>query len=181
MNKIYAFDLDGTLIDSMTHFGDAMKGVLDDAGIAYGNDLVKTVTPLGYRKTAEYYVNTLGMQDSVEHIVASIEQRLYTAYSTKIKLKPGVLDVLSRLRGDGARLFILTASPHLVTDACLKANGIYDWFEQVWSVEDFDLNKSDTRIFRALAARIGCAMHEIHYFEDNVIAVKNAKIPFFFL
>ena len=175
MNQAYIFDLDGTLIDSMSHFSAAMTGILDDAGIVYGNDLVKTVTPLGYRKTAEYYVNVLGVKRSVDSVVEEIERRLYTAYSEKIKLKPGVESMLRKLKESGARLFVLTASPHLVTDACLKANKIFDWFEQVWSVEDFALTKSDTRIFRTIAKKIGCAMHEIRYFDDNVIAVINAR------
>ena len=181
MESIYVFDLDGTLVDSMSHFSDAMKSVLDDGGILYGDDLIKTVTPLGYRKSAEYYVNTLGIKESVDHIVTLIEQRLYTAYSTKIKLKPGVYEALSQLRKNGARMFVLTASPHLVTDVCLKANGVYDWFEAVWSVEDYGLTKSDPRIFYELAARIGCRMHEIHYFDDNVIAVKNAGLAGLFV
>lgn len=181
MNPSYVFDLDGTLVDSMSHFGAAMTGILDDAGISYGEDLVKTVTPLGYRKTAEYYVNTLGIKDSVDGIVAEIERRLYTAYSEKINLKPGIEKILRTLKEHGARLFVLTASPHLVTDACLKANGVYDWFEKVWSVEDFALTKSDARIFRAVAKEIGCSMHEVHYFDDNVIAVTNARAAGFYV
>ena len=52
--KAYIFDLDGTLIDSMPYFAKTMLGILDKHGISYGEDMVKTVTPLGvYDESSE--------------------------------------------------------------------------------------------------------------------------------
>ena len=82
---------------------------------------------------------------------------------------------MTRLHAEGARLFVLTASPHLVTDVCLKKNGIWELFEQVWSVEDFGLSKSDTPLFFEVAKRIGCERGDVHYFDDSLIALANAK------
>ena len=72
-------------------------------------------------------------------------------------------------------MFVLTASPHSVTDICLKHNGVYDLFEQVWSVDDFEKSKSDVTIFYDVAKTIGCEVGEIHYFDDNLMAVTNAS------
>ena len=175
MNNVYIFDLDGTLVDSMTHFADAMTGILREENVPYDAETVKIITPLGYRGTAEYYVRELGVRDSVENLLLRMDRALYAAYSQKIRLKSGVEKVLRTLHARGDRLFVLTASPHKMTDACLAANGVYDLFEQVWSVEDFGLSKSDTRLFYEVARRVGCAVGEVHYFDDNVIAVTNAR------
>jgi beta-phosphoglucomutase-like phosphatase (HAD superfamily) len=67
--KVYVFDLDGTLVNSMPRYEAGMLSILDEAGIAYGDDLIKIITPLGYTKTAEYYINELGLDDSVASIV----------------------------------------------------------------------------------------------------------------
>ena len=134
---VYVFDLDGTLVDSMPYFTKGILSIPDEEGIAYGDDLIKILTPLGYTKSAEYYVNVMGIRDSVEHIVERIREKLVFEYSNNILLKEGVGDYLRRLHAAGARLFVLTASPHLVTDVCLQRNGVYELFEQVWSVEDF--------------------------------------------
>ena len=168
------FDLDGTLIDSMPSFSRVMTSVLDDENIKYDSDLIKIITPLGYEKTAEY-MQGLGVKRSKEQILDYYKTNLYKAYSEEIKLKSGVKEFLTHLINNGARLFVLTASPHLVTDACLKNNGVFDYFEKVWSVDDFGLNKSDTRIFINAVERIGCKTSDVNYFEDNVTAVKNAK------
>lgn len=174
MGEIYVFDLDGTLVDSMSRFAWGTLSILDEEGIPYDDQLIKIVTPLGYTKTAEYYVD-MGVQDTVEHIVSRIEKKLVYEYSNNIVLKEGVGEYLRCLHAEGARLFVLTASPHIVTDVCLQRNGVYDLFEKVWSVEDFGLSKSDTRIFFEVAKTVGCEPGEIHYFDDNLIAVKNSK------
>ena len=172
---ICVFDLDGTLVDSMPYFTKGMLSIADDAGISYDDTLIKILTPLGYVKGAEYYVNKLSVNDTVENIVSKINSRLLYEYANNIYTKPFVKEYLFKLHENGPRMFVLTASPHSVTDVCLKHNGIYDLFEKVWSVEDFGLSKSDTRIFFEVARTIGCEPCEIHYFEDSLIALENAK------
>ena len=175
MSGIYVFDLDGTLVDSMPYFTKGILSIADEAGLEYDGTLIKILTPLGYIKGAEYYVNELGVKDTVENIVAKIQSRLIYEYSNNIYTKPFVKDYLKLLSDKGSRLFVLTASPHSVTDVCLKHNGIYDLFEKVWSVEDFGLSKSDTRIFFRVAEAIGCEPSQVNYFDDSLVALENAR------
>ena len=120
MSKIYVFDLDGTLVDSMPYFERGMLSVADDEGLEYNEETIKIITPLGYLGSAKYYISELGSKRSEEEIVESFKEKLYREYTTNIHLKSGVEKYLKALHADGARLFVLTASPHLVTDACLK-------------------------------------------------------------
>ena len=173
MSNIYVFDLDGTLIDSMAYYVRGLLKILDDAGIKYGDEMVNIITPLGYTKSAEYFIN-MGIDRTVEELVAEMQKNLVHEYSENIKLKPFVGEYLRKLKAEGARLFVLTASPHIVTDICLKKNGVYDLFEKIWSVEEFGLAKTDTRIFHEAARLIGCDVSEVNYFEDNMVAVCNA-------
>ena len=175
MSNIFVFDLDGTLVDSMTRYAKGVLSILDEEGISYGPDLIKLITPMGNPRVAEYYVDELGVQDTKEHVVERIVEKMVYEYTYQIYTKPGVKEYLARLRADGARLFVLTASPHVTTDACLKHNGIFDWFETVWSVEDFSLTKSDPRIFFEVAKTISCKPSDVHYFDDSLIALQNAK------
>lgn len=173
MNAVCMFDLDGTLIDSMPYYKAGLYKVLDDAGIAYEDDLIEILTPLGYTKSAEYYINVLGMKGSVEQIVRQMEKNLVYEYSYNIKLKPGVAQYLKKRKEEGAILCVLTASLHIVTDVCLKNNGIYDLFDHVWSVEDFELSKSGTELFFRVADEVGRPTSEIEFFDDNLTALTN--------
>ena len=59
----YLFDFDGTLVDSMPTFVSVMLRILDENAISYSDDIVKIITPLGYKGTAEYFIN-LGLDKS---------------------------------------------------------------------------------------------------------------------
>lgn len=175
MNKICVFDLDGVLIDSMPRFESGTLRVLDEDGIVYDENLIKFLTPLGYTKTAEYYVNELGVKGSVESVVRRIEKNLVHEYTYNIVLKPYVREFVAKLKEEGAKVYVLTASPHLVTDVCLKRNGLFDAFDHVWSVEDFGMSKAQTLLFDTVAKEIGCRTQEMHFFDDNLIAIQTAR------
>ena len=66
--KTYLFDFDGTLVDSMPTYVGMMKRILDENNISYGDDLVKIITPLGYKGTAKYYKEVLGIKLSMEEL-----------------------------------------------------------------------------------------------------------------
>ena len=78
MSNIYVFDLDGTLVDSMPYYSKGILSIADDAGLSYDDSLLKILTPLGYTKSAEYYVNVLGINEPVEDLIKKIETSYHT-------------------------------------------------------------------------------------------------------
>ena len=174
MTNICVFDLDGTLVDSMQRYAAGILSVLDDEGIPYTPDLIGILTPLGYTKSAELY-QTMGVPGTVEEIVRRIEQKLVEQYANHIRLKDGVDAYLRKRKAEGVKLYVLTASPHIVTDVCLKHNGVYDLFDAVWSVEDYGIAKGDVRVYEAVAQRIGCTTADISFFDDNITALSTGK------
>jgi HAD superfamily hydrolase (TIGR01509 family) len=174
MIKTYLFDFDGTLVDSMPTFIDAMLGILDEYKIPYTPDIVRVITPLGYRGTAEYF-KSLGVPLSVEEMLANMHAFARRAYADSIPAKPYVREALTRLRAEGYRLFVLTASPHEMLDICLCRLGLFDLFERVWSCEDFGTTKADPEIYKMAAAEIGVPPCEVAFFDDNLGALQTAK------
>lgn len=172
--KTYLFDFDGTLVDSMTYFVELMLKILDEKNIKYGNDIVKIITPLGYRGTAEYF-RTLGVKESTEEIMTMMHNYATEAYTYKVMAKDTVTDTLRKLKQQGCGLNILTASPHSALDPCLKRLEIYDLFDNVWSCDDFNTTKSDPEIYKRSAELIGEAVENVIFVDDNVNAVKTAK------
>ncbi len=97
------------------------------------------------------------------------------AYTYRIPAKDNVIEVLHALKDRGDRLHVLTASPHMTLDACLKRPGIYDIFENVWSCEDFNTTKADPEIYKMAAERIGASVQDILFLDDNLDADLTAK------
>ena len=174
--KNYLFDFDGTLVDSMPTFASVMTRILDENGINYPSDIVKIITPLGYRGTAKYFRETLGITLSEEEALDFMLKYMQDEYTHRIPAKDGVVETLFELKKRGASLNILTASPHDVLDPCLKRLGIYEIFDNVWSCNDFETTKADPNIYVMAAAKIGVGVGEVAFLDDNLNADKTAKI-----
>ena len=175
MIKAYLFDFDGTLVDSMPAYISVMTGVLDDFGIEYGDDLIKTITPLGTAGTIKYYIEELGVKCTPEELCERFGKDMYSEYANNIPAKNNVISVLEGLKKRGVSLNVLTASPHLTLDVCLKRLGIFDLFDNVWSCDDFNTSKADPEIYRMCAEKIGKKVEDIMFLDDNFNADKTAK------
>ena len=174
MKKYCIFDLDGTLVDSMGEWGKTMTDILDEEGISYPPDIVKILTPIGNVGSAKLF-KEMGVKGTQEEIVARMQSYAYEAYSKRIVTKKGVKEFLLKLKRDGHILAVLTASPHITVDVCLKRNGVYDLFEKVFTVDDFKLTKSQPEIYRKAAQALGADISEITFFDDNLTALLTAK------
>lgn len=170
----YLFDFDGTLVDSMPAYAATMIRVLEENYVAYPEDIIKIITPLGYAGAAEYFIK-LGMQKTKEEIVAIVTEYLTTEYHYNIPAKENVVSVLRQLKARGADLNVLTASPHIMLDACLKRLGVYDLFTNVWSCEDFSTTKANPEIYHMAAQRMGTTVDQVLFLDDNYNADVTAK------
>ncbi|MBQ4158016.1 MAG: HAD-IA family hydrolase, partial [Clostridia bacterium] len=167
----YLFDFDGTLVDSMPTYVQAMLKILDDHHISYGKDVVKTITPLGAYHTALYF-QTLGVPMETSEMINEMGKYMLDKYWYEIPAKPYVAQMLKTLRNSGASLNILTASPHITLDKCLERLGLFD---HIWSTDDFKTTKSDPAIYHMAAERIGKSAEEILFLDDNPNACETAK------
>lgn len=170
----YLFDFDGTLVDSMPVYVSTMLRILDDFNIPYGDDIVQTITPLGTIGTAEYFIS-LGVPRTKEQIFVLMSEGMIEAYREKIPAKAEVVDTLLQLKERGDSLHVLTASPHITLDPCLKRLGIFDLFDNVWSCDDFGTTKADPEIYRTVAKRVGKNVGEVLFLDDNFNACYTAK------
>ena len=175
MGICYLFDFDGTLVDSMPTYVTAMLRILDENNIRYDDDIVKIITPLGLNGAAEYYIRDLGMKMQKDRLVALMKEYMLDAYMHTIPAKSNVKSVLSALKQRGASLNVLTASPHLTLDACLKRLELWDFFDNVWSCDDFNTTKADPGIYTMVARELNTQVENILFLDDNLNADKTAK------
>ena len=169
------FDFDGTLVDSMPTYSKIMTDLLDEYGASYPEEIIKIITPLGFIGTADYYIKTLGVNESRETLVQKMTERAIEAYTYRIPAKAHVIEALRTLCEGGASLNVLTASPHDTLDPCLKRLGLWELFDNVWSCNDFGTSKSDPEIYRMAAEKMGCDVSDAIFLDDNIGADLTAK------
>ncbi len=171
----YLFDFDGTLVDSMPTFVSSMLRILDENNVPYPEDIVKTITPLGLNGTAEYFLNTLGLDMTKEKLIMTMQDYLKQDYFYSIPAKAQVISTLQQLKAQGASLNVLTASPHITLDACLKRLDMWSLFDNIWSCDDFNTTKADPDIYRRAAERMGQPVEKVLFLDDNYHACKTAS------
>ncbi len=170
----YIFDFDGTLVDSMPHWSEKMLNILRRTNTPYPADVIKRVTPLGDIGTAKYFREDLGVPLTDAEMFAMMDEYALPKYRDVIGLKEGVREYLALLRDNGCTLHVLTASPHKMVDPCLRRLGIFDWFGNVWSCDDFGTVKSNPAIYTEAIQRIGTTVGDTVFFDDNIGAVRTA-------
>ena len=90
--------------------------------------------------------------------------------------KESVIDTLYELKRRGARLNVLTASPHDMLDCCLKRLGIFELFENVWSCDDFHTTKANPEIYKSASKLLGVNVGDVIFLDDNFNSLKTAKL-----
>ena len=175
MENTYLFDFDGTLVDSMPTYVSAMLRILDENKIPYDNSIIKIITPLGLNGTAAYYIDQLGVNMTREQLICVMKEYMLDAYFHTIPAKPNVPEVLKALKARGASLNVLTASPHITLDACLKRLGLWELFDNVWSCDDFATTKADPQIYVMAAERLQTSVDRVLFLDDNLNADTTAK------
>lgn len=170
----YIFDFDGTLVDSMPTFAQAMVNIFKQEQLPYPDDFVKIITPLGYKGTAQYAIKC-GYTKDADTFVSDAAAAMVPAYLYDIPLKADVYEKLQQLKSEGHSLNVLTASPHVVLDPCLKRVGVYDLFDHIWSCEDFGLTKADVPLYEKVAAAVNEKLEDCIFLDDNIGSVSTAK------
>ncbi len=172
---ICIFDMDDTLVDSWERLWECSLFILDEAGIEYNEkEMISRIIPLGCRGSAELYYS-MGAGSSVEENLARKEEKMEAFYRTRVHPKQGVIAFLKKLQESGVRMFVLSATPRNLVELCLQSNGMVDFFEEIWSVDAFGTSKADPVLFALVAERLGVEPQQVHYFEDSMTALKNAK------
>ena len=172
--KAAIFDMDGTLIDSMGTWGEICTMPLDKYNISYPDDILNIVTPMGLANVGKYY-NTLGLNLAPEEIYNMIVERLIEEYRYRIPAKPFVKEYLDKLKSEGVKMCILTASAREYSIPCLERLGILDYFEFFMSCDEAGLPKTNPEIFKKMAEKLGASIEETAVFDDNLGAVTSAK------
>jgi HAD superfamily hydrolase (TIGR01509 family) len=174
--KAAIFDLDGTLIDSMSVWDKIGRDFLVARGITAPDDLSRIVKNFSFSETADYYIRRFGLTEPGEQLVKTWNEMAYREYAQNIAIKPGVVAYLKKLHQRNVKIGIATATERTLTEAVLRRHHILDFFETIVTIADIGKGKEYPDIFLAVARELKTDPPECTVFEDSVHAVKGAKL-----
>ena len=169
------FDLDGTLFDSMSVWFDVDTAFFARRGMALPPDYQDTIKSMRLDAIARYTKETYGFPDSVEEIVKEWRALSLNAYRYHVPLKRGAYNFLKKLKESGVKIAYATANDALLTEVCLKANGIEAVFDAHAYLNEVNTNKDEPTVYLLTCERLGLHPSECIVFEDILTAVAGAK------
>ena len=175
MKKII-FDFDGVLVDSNSFVLQAVFDFLDKRSISYNrNELTQKIIPLKWNEKVRLIIDEFRLDIDTASLLDLLLSRCAKGYRESIPAKESVPETLSELRKRGYSMSVLTATSHPSVDTCLKRLGLYDFFDHIWSCDDFGMGQTDIGLFYAIADKLETTPEQCILVDDSIFSLRKAK------
>ena len=131
MIKYAIFDMDGTLINSMYKWNRVILDYIENLGIKPDDDFIRTIKTKTLLTSIDYIHETFDIKKTTDDGLNFIYYTIRNGYMNEFDLKPGVVDMLERLKSMGIKMCVATATEDHLAIPALKKQGILDYFEFV--------------------------------------------------
>ena len=173
------FDLDGTLIDSMSMWDDIDVEYLKRFGYDLPDDYQKKIEGLSFHEVAVYTKERFQIPDNIETMMRDWNDMAYDFYRHRVPLKPGVRKFLSFLKEQEIPCGIATSNSPELLNAVLNSLKIHDFFTVMITGSEVEHGKPAPDIYNYAAARMGLKPSECLVFEDveaGILAARAAEM-----
>lgn len=174
--KAAIFDMDGTIVDSMWVWENIDIDYLNSNNLSLPPTLKSDIAHLSYDEVAAYFKKAFNLPYTIEEIKGHWNELAYKEYCTNVKLKPGVKRFLELLKSMNIKIALATSNNRLLLEACLKSNGIYNYFDVITTTDEVTRGKDCPDVYLLTAERLGIDPKNCIVFEDILPAVKGAKL-----
>lgn len=181
MKNNIIFDLDGTLLDSMYVWDNVGHDFLVAKGVNPPENLNDILETISLEETGQYFIDEFNIDMTVDEILEEIVEMVKEKYINEVELKDGVFEFLHKIKAEGKRMCILTASEASYVYPTLERLGIIDCFEKVYTCTELGMSKSNSYIYEYTAEKSGFDKTDTAVFEDVFHGIKNAKEAGFFV
>lgn len=174
------FDVDGTILDSMSVWQKVDEIFFSRHGLALTNDYSKKISTMGFVAAAEYTVKTFEINKTASQVIKEWNEIAEEEYKNDVMLKPHVKEYLKFIYNRNVKICIATASDPNIFVPALKRHGIYDMFENTTTLNEVKKQKGFPDIYFKAAEKNNSDVENCIVFEDLFVCVKAAKAGGFF-
>ena len=169
------FDMDGTLIDSIPYWDRLVPEFLKAFGIEATAELNQEMSAMSMQESGVWLREKFSLAEPAEEIVRELSARIGKHYAEDIPLKPGVKEYLSRLKEQGVRMCVATASSAELGRPALVRNGVLPYFDFLVDCGMTGVGKSSPAVYELAVEKFGASVSGCVVVEDAAFALRTAK------
>lgn len=173
--KLFLFDLNGTILDSLEIWNDIDLLFFKNHNLIMGEDYHIAIAPLTLEETATYTKNTYKLDIDEEQIMKEWSDLAIKEYAENVNLKKGVKEFLDYLKNKNVHLAIATSCNEEMFKPCLERYGIVSYFEHFYTSQNLKINKSNANFFKEILNEYKIEPDQILFFEDSLASMKCDK------
>lgn len=178
--KGHIFDLDGTLTRSNHVWSKIDEEFLGKRGIKVPEDYFKQVSALNFEQAAVYTNDRFSLGENIQDIMKEWFDMAVYEYTNVIELCGNAGEYVRKLKEQGRKIALATASTEELYKPVLKRNGILECFDCFVSTEQVKRGKGFPDVYELAAEKLGLDAKACVVYEDIVEGIKGAKAGGFF-
>ena len=167
-------DFDGTIADSMYIWTDAPRNLILHHGTVPPDNLLELISPMTMNETMAWIRDNFIPDADVDELTKELYRDITVMYARDVQPKTGAVDALIRMKAEGMRICILSATEEPLVLSAVKRFGIEDLFEFIACSDDWG-GKTHADCFLAAAKRLNVKPNDAIVFEDALHAARTAK------
>lgn len=178
--KGHIFDLDGTLTRSNHVWSKIDEEFLGKRGIKVPEDYFKQVSAMNFEQAAVYTNDRFSLGENIQDIMNEWFDMAVYEYTNVIELCGNAGEYVRKLKEQGRKIALATASTEELYKPVLKRNGILECFDCFVSTEQVKRGKGFPDVYELAAEKLGLDAQDCVVYEDIVEGIKGAKAGGFF-
>ena len=170
------FDMDGTVLDSMQAWVDAIGHILTRRGITPPADLREITRPMNGMLLVDYLQREFLPGITDREITDEVGAYMEDFYTNRVQAKAGVKNFLSLLKMEGVQCYLATATHRELVRRAIAHAGLEPYFKGIITSGEVGKNKIDSPdIYEWAMKRMGGNKADTVVFEDALFAIRTAK------
>jgi len=169
------FDVDGTLLDSMSLWDTIGEEYLRAQGIEPRENLKQALRSMSLHQAACYYQREYGLMLATAQIMDGVNAMIGRYYREEVLLKEGAAEFLEKLSRSGVKMCIATATERRLAEAALERLNVRHYFSEIFTCASVGCGKDRPVIFETALAFLATPKPHTVVFEDALHAVETAK------
>lgn len=175
MIKAVIFDADGTLLDSMGFWDEAVSNLLIAMGVSPVKNLTEILTPMSMLEGAEYIKNEYSLPMTVDEIIDKENSIVRDFYLNAVEMRDGTLEFLKFLKSNNLPVTIASATDRELIEGALNHLEIFKYFDRVFSCTEVGEGKSSPKIYFEACNFMKVKPYETLVAEDSFQGLDTAK------